>query len=165
MNKILIICLIFIGVMTRLIPHPPNFTPILSIALLSGFYFKNRLSILLPISIMLISDIFIGKHITMGWVYVSILSIYLLGYYLLKSRSLKNILLGSVVSSLIFFIVTNFGVWLAGYPLNFAGFSACYIAAIPFYKYTLLSVLMYSTLIHGGYLFISKKYLSYQDNN
>ena len=93
----------------------------------------------------MVKYIFIGKHITMGWVYVSLFSIYLLGYYLLKSRSLKNILLGSVASSVIFFIVTNFGVWLAGYPSNFAGFSSCYVAAIPFYKYTLSSVLMYST--------------------
>ena len=91
MNKILIGLLIVLGVATRLIPHPPNFTPILSIALLSGVYFKNRFSLLIPISIMLASDIIIGGHSTTLWVYLSILLIYLLGQFLLKNNFYRNI--------------------------------------------------------------------------
>tara|TARA_B110000263_G_C15040753_1_gene388451 strand:- start:15 stop:224 length:210 start_codon:yes stop_codon:yes gene_type:complete len=69
MNRILILGLIIIGVMTRLIPHPPNFTPILSFALLSSVYSKNNLGIFVPISIMLLSDIFLGSHGAIIWVY------------------------------------------------------------------------------------------------
>ena len=164
MNILLISLLVLLGVVTRLVPHPPNFTPILSIALLSGFYFKNRFSIMIPISIMLFSDIFIGNHLTTPWVYSSILIIYFIGQVVLKNNSFKNVIISSIGSSLLFFLVTNFGVWIVGYPHTFAGFSACFVAAIPFYKNTLASVLLYSTLIHGGYLLLLRQY-SYQKIN
>ena len=161
MNILLISLLVLLGVVTRVVPHPPNFTPILSIALLSGLYFKNRFSIIIPISIMLFSDIFIGSHLTTPWVYSSILIIYLFGQAALKNNSFKNVIIASIGSSLVFFLLTNFGVWVVGYPHTISGFTACFVAAIPFYKNTLFSVLLYSTLIHGGYLYLIRQY-SYQ---
>ena len=164
MNKILIAVLILLGIATRLIPHPPNFTPILSIALLSGLYFKNRFSILIPILIMLVSDIIIGGHSTTVWVYSSILAVYLIGQFLIKNQSFKNVMASSVLSSFVFFIITNLGVWVVGYPNNFAGLTACFIAALPFYKNTLLSAMMYTALIHGGYVYLAKYSLRFQEN-
>ena len=81
MNKILILGIILLGILTRLVPHPPNFTPILSFALLSSVYSKNNLGIFIPVSIMLLSDMFIGSHGTIIWVYSSLFVIYLIGYY------------------------------------------------------------------------------------
>ena len=159
MNRFLILGIIIVGVLTRLIPHPPNFTPILSFALLSSVYSKNNLGILVPVSIMVISDFYLGTHGAMVWVYSALFIIYLIGYFFIKDISFKNILVGSVVGSLMFFIVTNFGVWLIGYPKSLAGFAQCYIAAIPFYKNTLLSSIFYSAIIHGCYIFVANKIL------
>lgn len=164
MNRFLIILLVLVGVLTRLIPHPPNFTPVLSVALLSGVYFKNRFSILIPILIMLFSDLIIGGHLTTLWVYSSVLIVFLIGFYMIKEQTIKNVMISSVVGSLVFFFVTNFGVWLIGYPNNLSGFIACYVAAIPFYKNTLLSALLYSGIIHSGYVYFSKNKLAIQDN-
>ena len=159
MNRFLILGVIVLGVLTRLIPHPPNFTPILSFALLSSVYSKNNLGILIPISIMVISDFYLGTHGAMVWVYSALFIIYLIGYFFIKNISFKNILVGSVIGSLMFFIVTNFGVWLIGYPKSLAGLMQCYIAAIPFYKNTLLSSIFYSTIIHSCYIIITNKIL------
>ena len=136
MNRFLVLGIIVIGIMTRLIPHPPNFTPILSFALLSGVYSKNNLGIFIPISIMLLSDMVLGSHGAIIWVYSSLFVIYLIGYYFIKNISFKNVLLGSVLGSLVFFILTNLGVWFIGYPKTIEGLVACYVAAIPFYKNT-----------------------------
>ena len=159
MNRMLILVIIILGVLTRLIPHPPNFTPILSFALLSSVYSKNNLGILIPISIMVISDFYLGTHGAMVWVYSALFIIYLIGYFFIKDVSFKNILVGSVVGSLMFFIVTNFGVWLIGYPKSLAGFVQCYVAAIPFYKNTLISSIFYSAIIHACYIFVANKIL------
>ena len=164
MNRILILGLIIIGVMTRLIPHPPNFTPILSFALLSSVYSKNNLGIFVPISIMLLSDIFLGSHGAIIWVYSSLFIIYLIGFYFIKNISYKNILMGTIVGSLMFFIITNFGVWFIGYPKTLEGFIHCYTLAIPFYKNTLISSMFYSTIIHLGYYLLSNKIVVVENN-
>ena len=85
MKYMLILFLILIGVMSRIYPYAPNFTPMLSIALLSGFYSKNRFLVMLPILIMLVSDIIIGNHSIVPWVYSSFILIFALGYFVERS--------------------------------------------------------------------------------
>ena len=149
MKYVLILFLIFIGVMSRIYPYAPNFTPMLSIALLSGFYSKNRFFVLLPILIMLMSDIMLGNHAIVPWVYSSFILIFALGYFIKKS-SYSYILIFSIFSSVIFFIISNLGVWFTGgYSYSFNGLIACYTAAIPFFKNTLISTILYSSLIHA----------------
>ena len=149
MRYMLILFLIFIGVMSRIYPYAPNFTPMLSIALLSGFYSKNRFFVLLPILIMLMSDIMLGNHAIVPWVYSSFILIFALGYFIKKS-SYSYILIFSIFSSVIFFIISNLGVWFTGgYSYSFNGLIACYTAAIPFFKNTLISTILYSSLIHA----------------
>ena len=164
MNRFLVLCIIVIGIMTRLLPHPPNFTPILSFALLSGVYSKNNLGIFIPISIMLLSDMILGSHGTIIWVYSSLFVIYLIGYYFIKNISFKNVLLGSLVASFLFFILTNLGVWFIGYPKTIEGLVACYVAAIPFYKNTLLSAMIYTSVIHASYLLLHEKFAILKSN-
>ena len=125
MKYALILFLIFVGVMSRIYPYAPNFTPMLSIALLSGLYSKNRFFVLLPILIMLMSDIMIGNHAIVPWVYSSFILIFALGY-LIKKSSYSYIFIFSILSSVIFFIISNLGVWFTGgYSYSFNGLIAC----------------------------------------
>ena len=154
-----IICALFILIASvfRLVPHPPNFTPMLSIAILSGLYLENKYAILVPIMIMLLTDIFIGFHISMYWVYISLLLIFLIGKYLTKN-SLISVVSHSVFSSILFFILTNFGVWsMGGYSYTLNGLALCYTMAIPFFINTLAGTLLFSI---SGYfvLFYLKKF-------
>ena len=149
MKYVLILFLIFVGVMSRIYPYAPNFTPMLSIALLSGLYSKNRFFVLLPILIMLMSDIMIGNHAIVPWIYSSFILIFALGY-LIKKSSYSYIFIFSILSSVIFFVISNLGVWFTGgYSYSFNGLIACYTAAIPFFKNTLISTVLYSTVIHS----------------
>ena len=135
-----VVAIIIIAISSRLIPHPPNFTPITAVALFSIIHFKNKyLGILLPIFCLLISDLIIGISIINLFVYFSFLLISCVGYFFGKIN-IKSVLL----SSLIFFIITNFGVWLIGYPKTIEGFISCYIAAIPFFGWTIIGDLFYS---------------------
>ena len=163
MNYLFCGFLILIGVLFRLIPHAPNFTPILTIALMSGLYIKNKWAILLPVLIMLVSDLFIGSHITAPWVYGSILVIFFIGR--LIKNTVLNILLCSVASSLVFFLVTNFGVWFSGgYAYSFEGLVLCYVMAIPFFKNTLISTVLFSVIFYSLHYFINISSLKYQKN-
>tara|TARA_B100000945_G_scaffold259231_1_gene217111 strand:- start:576 stop:1112 length:537 start_codon:yes stop_codon:yes gene_type:complete len=150
-NNLIIIAIIIFASISRLVPHPPNFTPILAIALFSGFQIKNRLLALsIPLVSMYISDIVLGYHITILWVYSSLFIISFIGVILSKYQSITSFILGLFSSSLIFFIVTNFGVWLTStfYEPNIAGLLNCYIAGIPFYTNTMLSTFIYGIIFY-----------------
>ena len=154
MNYLLCILLIALGVVSRIVIHVPNFTPILSIALLSGIYIKNRFIIAIPILIMLISDLYIGSHIIAPWVYFPIAVICLIGYF--SKNNTFSIISYSMLSSILFFIISNFGVWFSGgYGYSIEGLITCYIAAIPFFKNTLISTVLFSSFIHLVYSVIN----------
>ena len=160
MNKIFLFFAIVVACLIRLAPHPPNFTPILSIALFSGFIFRNKLGFILPMSIMVLTDFFIGNYQMSVWVYSSLFLI----YFISKNYEKFNLSLTlkiSVIGSFLFFIITNFGVWIVGYPKSFSGILACYYAALPFYKNTLLSTLAYSTMFYFVYELTFKYSLNY----
>ena len=146
---ILPICLILVLSFTRLIPHPANFTPVLALGIFSGFYFRNFiLSFFIVISSMFIGDVFLGFHNTMIFTYSSLAVAVLIGL-LLKNFNILGILIGGTTSSIVFFIVTNFGAWLTldMYENNLSGLMHSYVLAIPFYHNTLLSTLLYLFLI------------------
>ena len=160
MNKLLLLCIVLLAAFSRLAPHPPNFTPILSIALFAGYSFKNNYAFMVPLSIMLVSDYLIGSFEMALWVYPSLLLIFFIGNYFIKKNNYRNIFLSSVLSSLIFFIITNFGSWYGNpfYVQNFSGLMSSYIAGIPFYKNTLISTLLYSSFLYLVYDYLLKKY-------
>ena len=144
-----LISIILIAIVSRFIPHPPNFTPITAIALLASKGFDNRLaSFFVPLVSMIISDFFLGFHSTIFFVYGSYILITLYG-----RLSKKITVLTVIFSSMIFFVVTNFGVWLNGYPITMEGFLLCYSLALPFFVYTLLGDIFYS-----GIMIFSFKY-------
>lgn len=148
MNYLLFILLTFFAAFSRLAPHPPNFTPILSIALFCGISFRSKYIFLIPLFSMLISDYFIGYHSVIMYVYISLLIIFFIGKYLIKENSFNSTMVLSLSSAIIFFIISNFGVWIVGYPKTISGFIACYVAALPFLSNTLISTLLFSSVFH-----------------
>ena len=161
MNKkhFIIALIMLLAALSRLIPHPPNFTPLIAIALFSGFYAANKVLIYgLPIVIMLISDLFLGFYSISIFVYLSFLLISFFGT-MSKNPGAIKIISGVLLGSVSFFIITNFGVWiLGGYPRNFAGLLSCYTMAIPFFNNTLAGSFFYSTIMILCYLFCKEIY-------
>ena len=155
-KKNLIIAIIMLAaVLTRLVPHLPNFTPVTAIALFGGLYITNKiLAYALPLTIMFISDIFLGFSSITLFVYIGFMLVTLIGT-LRKKPNILTIFMGS----LSFFIVTNFGVWLLGYPKTWTGLVECYTLALPFFRNSLLGDFFYSGVMIIGFNFIQKHYL------
>jgi len=146
-HHMLALLIITLGFLSRLVVHTPNFTPILSLALFGGVYLKGRQSIWVPLVLMVLSDAILGFHDTMVYTYGSILMISLIGLYLRNHKNWANILTASLFSSILFFVVTNFGAFLSLYPHTWAGLQQCYILAIPFYRSTIVSTMAYSLVL------------------
>ena len=140
----------------RLVPHPPNFTPIGAMALFSGAYLGRRsLAFVAPLAAMLLSDAVLGFYSGMWVTYLAVALITLLGSLALQKRTPVRIGLTAVAGSVLFFVVSNFGTWaLSGmYPHTAAGLAACYVAAIPFFHNALTGDLFYATMLFGGFRF------------
>lgn len=156
-----VVFLIVIAALSRLLPHIPNFTPIAAIGLFSASYFhKKYLAFAVPILAMLLSDFFIGFHTTMLWVYGSMVAIVVLGQYLLQKISVVRVLGSAMVSSIVFFVVTNLGVWISWdfYAKTWAGLVQCYTLAIPFFGNTLMGDVFYCTVLFGSFA-LAKRYI------
>lgn len=152
-----VLMIILLAVLARLIPHPPNFAPIAGLALFSGSNFKNKISLLIPLAAMILSDIFLGFHSTIFYVYISFILITLIGRKI-KSLKFSNLFLASLLSSILFFLITNFGVWATGsmYPKTFDGLIQSYVMGLPFFRNTVLGDLFYSFSFFYGFEFLSK---------
>ena len=140
----------------RLVPHPPNFTPIGAMALFSGAYLGRRTTVLAfaaPLAAMLVSDAILGFYSGFWITYLAVAAIVLIGSLALTRRSVLRIGLAAVAGSITFFLISNFGTWaLSGmYPHSLAGFAACYAAAVPFFQNTVAGDLFYATLLFGGF--------------
>jgi len=153
-NSIIIIFML-LAVLTRLFPHLPNFTPVTAIALFGGLYLSSKvLAYMLPLVIMVISDVFLGFSSITLFVYFAFMAISFIGIKA-KKPSLGVVLMSSVS----FFVITNFGVWLLGYPKTWTGFAECYTLALPFFRNSLMGDLFYSGVLIFGFEFVQKYYL------
>lgn len=168
-----VILLIIGAMMVRVIPHPPNVSPMTAICLFSGFAIGVRLlSFLVPLLIIYCSDFIINNTISksfisdsseiiwwsdfMFWTYGSYLLIILLGAISLDKIKTKNVVRTALLSSLLFFLITNFGSWFsfAFYPKDGAGLLMCYQAGVPFFRASLLSDIAFSVTIFGIYKYL-----------
>jgi hypothetical protein len=153
----------------RLVPHPPNVTPIGAMALFGGAYFATRrTAFLVPLAAMYLSDLALGFFVyDFGWfhgfmpfVYASFVVTVCLGF--LVRRRLTPLTVGgaALMSSVLFFIISNFGVWLVGnlYPKTLAGLLSCYVAAIPFFRNMLAGNAFYTLVLFGGFA-LAQRYL------
>lgn len=145
--------IIVFAVALRLLPHPPNFAPIAALALFGGVYLDKKFALALPLIAMAISDIFLGFSPSTPFVYGCFILTGLLGTWIRKRKTVQNIFLASLASSILFFLVTNFGYWLSNslYPKTFTGQLQAYYFALPFFRNTILGDLFYTTLFFGSY--------------
>ncbi len=154
--------IILILTLSRLIPHPPNFTPIIAVAIMSSYFFKNiYLSCATLLISMLLADAFIGFYGNMLFVYLSLLIIVFIFYKISEKINFKNLFIFGFIGSLIFFIISNFGVWVLGglYEKNLNGLVECYVLAIPFFGNTFLSTLIFSYPAIFIYKSLNKHYV------
>jgi hypothetical protein len=165
---------IVIAALSRLLPHPYNFTPIGGMALFAGGLLSGkRLFWLIPLVAYYISDLLVNNILYASYydsfiwsghlfVYISLFAIIILGKFLLKKLSIGRLVIGSLSASTIFFLLSNFGVWLSSttYPMSWEGLIACYAAAIPFFQNTLAGDAFYVLILFGSYAFITSKYPS-----
>ena len=158
-EQFLPIGLVLILAMSRLIPHPPNFTPIIAVAIMSSYFFKNiYLSLAVLIISMLVSDIFIGFYGNMFFVYLSLIIITFIFFKISDKINYKSLFIFGFFGAVVFFIVSNFGVWLLSgmYEKNLEGFIKCYFLAIPFFQNTLFSTIIFSYSAHFANKYLNK---------
>lgn len=149
-----LVCMILAAAASRLIPHPPNAASITAVALFGGAYLcDKRLAFLVPIAALFLSDLVLGFYSHMEVVYGSFALVVCIG--LLLRRRCTPLAIGgaALASSALFFVVTNFSVWVFGslYPKTIAGLFTCYVAAIPFFQNTLLGDALYTVALFGGF--------------
>jgi hypothetical protein len=146
---------IFGAAALRLVPHPPNFSPIAAMALFAGAYMPRKLlAFVAPFGALILSDIALGGFYPgMNFVYLSFALTVLIGWAVASRKTPLTIGAAAVAGSILFFILTNFGMWLFSgiYPVTQAGLIACYVAAIPFFQNTLAGDLFYTALLFGGF--------------
>ena len=153
-KEIFSIVIVLLLAFSRLIPHPPNFTPIVAVAIMSGYFFKNiKLSFVVLLISMLLVDVFIGFYKHMLFVYLSLFLIVFVFFKISYKINFKNLFIFGFLGSLIFYLVSNFGVWASGvlspvtnlpYEKDLNGLISCYFLAIPFFKNTLFSTIVFS---------------------
>lgn len=159
--------LVLAAALIRLIPHPPNFTPIGAMALFGGAYFASRAySVAVPLAAMLISDCVLA--VTHGWalgwmtlvIYACIGASVWFGARIGGRARVSSVASNSFLSALLFFIVVNFAVWAGGtlYPMTAEGLMSCYIAAIPFFGNTLAGYAVYGLVLFGGFELLQRRF-------
>ena len=164
-GPLVLAALILVAALTRVLPHPPNFSPIAAIALFGGAYFAARAwAVLVPLVGLLISDLvlasmhgglyanwFGGSGI---WVVYGCIALTAVAGFGLRGRVGSGRVLGySLAATALFYLATNFAAWLGNpmYPQNPAGLLASYVAGIPFLQWSVLGTLVYAAALFGGF--------------
>ncbi len=148
-----LIFLTLLLILSRVVPHPPNFTPILAGVIFLPFVRKDlTFSLTISLASMIITDAIIGMHSLMIWTYLPILLVSFFAYYF-HEKSLLRVGSLAFFSPLLFFIISNFGVWLnsSNYAKNFSGLFECYFYGIPFYANSAISCILFSAIFFAIY--------------
>lgn len=166
--------LIILAAFSRLVPHPYNFSPIAGMALLGGATMgKKAWAFILPIGALFLSDVFFQLFTNVpgfyGWGqlinYGAFALVVCLGIVALRKINVKNVILSSLAASALFFILSNFGVWLfaggvAPYTFDGAGILNTFVLGIPYFGNTLIGDLVYSGILFGAYSLVTRLVLS-----
>jgi hypothetical protein len=167
-NRLMVLTgIIVLAALARLVPHPPNVTPIAAMALFGGAYLANRrVAFVLPIAAMLLSDLVLGYFLygrtllfSQPVVYACILATVAIGTLVKDRRSPLQVGSATLVSSILFYVVTNFAVWGGShlYPHTGAGLAYCYLAAIPFFRNSLIGDMAFTALLFGGFALLEMR--------
>jgi hypothetical protein len=151
------------GAVVRLLPHPPNFAPVGALSLFAGARLPVWQAYAVPVVLMLVTDPIL--NVMNGYPafnfhpfsYLSFLIAVWIGRRLAYTESAWRIGCAALISSVQFFLISNFGAWLSGYPHTLAGLSACYIAALPFFERTVLSDLFFTAVLFGLHSLLSRR--------
>ena len=138
--------LIILLALSRLIPHPPNFTPILGMAVFSGAIINKKIvAYLVPLAAMLLSDLYLGFHTGMPIIYFTLAICVLIGTFIESRVTILNSIFGITAGVLVFYLITNFTVWYGSgmYENSFSGLITCYVMGLPFLQNTFISSLIY----------------------
>ncbi len=163
-NFITITAMIAFVAIARFFTPIPNFTPVAAIALFGGAYFTRKsLAFLIPLIALTISNLWIGMFdaLTMSAVYFSFILTVGIGMLISRKVSFMNVTLGAILSSILFFAITNFAVWMSGfcfYPMTLSGLVLCYEMAIPFFRNELLGTLVYSGVLFGAFELAKRRF-------
>ncbi len=167
-----IISIIILAAIYRILPHPPNVTPLIAVALFSGAKVNDKWqAIFLPLVIMLISDFFLGLHNTLFFVYAAIVLTVFIGFFLIKKTSsivsAVHVFFATILATALFFIITNFGVWWISdfYAPTWQGLLECYVAGLPFLQKSLAGNLLFSFIIFSGFHLAELKIPLLRTNN
>ena len=169
--------IILLAAFTRIMPHPPNFSPMAAIGLFGAAHFaKKWQAFFIPLIGIWISDLVINNYVYSSsssnfvwfysgfyWQYISYILIIFAGLFIFnRGISLTKTFGGMISSSGIFFLVSNFGVWAGGtmYPKNFGGLITCYAAGVPFIHNTIISDVLFTTVLFGTYYLLQVEYSS-----
>lgn len=148
--------LILLGFLVRVMPHVPNSVPVAAIALFAGAYLDRRLVPWVPLAIMAATDLVIGLHDVFLYTWGALVIVGFVGMFLRKGLTAWKVAGLTVISSLIFFAITNFGVWLAWYPRTAQGLAECFIKALPFLRNDLAGNLFGAFVMFGSYEFFKR---------
>jgi hypothetical protein len=165
-----LVAMIVMAAATRLLPHPPNLTAMTALALFGGAFFADkRLALVLPLAVLALTDLAlgvmwswssmaVGPHMEVQ--YIAFAMIVALGFTLRRNHGVVRTGVTAVVASMLFFVVSNLGTWAFEglYPKTFAGLVECYVAAIPFWRNTLLGDLLYTALLFGGFHLLERNF-------
>lgn len=174
-RPMVLIGIVVAAALSRLLPHPPNVTPIAAMALFGGAYLTNRpLAYGLPLAAMLLSDVVLGYTVYGGSVltaqqivvYICILATAAMGRLIRNPRSVSKVGGVTLASSLMFYVVTNFAVWASTtlYPMTWAGLVACYVGALPFFRNSLLGDIGFAALLFGGFAVLERSFPSLRES-
>lgn len=165
-TKLLTLTAIIFGIaMFRVMPHLPNVSPVAAMALFGGAYFVDkRIAFVVPFLALLLSDLVIGFHDTMLFVYAGFGLTVFIGIKIQKSITLSHVAASAVGASVLFFLLTNLGAWATSglYPMTMNGLMQAYVAAIPFFQNSLLGNLLFTALLFGGYALLQHKFSTLQ---
>lgn len=152
-----LVVIIFAIALLRLVPHPPNVSPVAAMALFGGAYFADkRLAFIVPFLALLLSDLIIGFHNTVIFVYAGFALTVCMGIWLQRNITVTHVAATTVAASVLFFVITNLGVWMteALYPMSVNGLMQAYVAGIPFFQNSLLGNLLFTVIMFGGYALV-----------
>ncbi len=154
-TKLITISAIIFALATfRLLPHLPNVSPVAAMALFGGAYFVDkRMAFIVPFVALFLSDLILGLHNSMIFVYAGFALTVAIGFLLQNRVTITNTAFAVVASSVLFFLLTNFGAWVTSglYAKSAEGLMQAYVAGIPFFQNSLLGNLVYAAVIFGGY--------------
>ncbi len=162
-----LLAIIVAAAASRLVPHPPNFTPIAAMALFAGAYAPSGWqAFVVPLGAMVLSDLLVGWHPLAPIVYASFALIACIGFWLRPRKTAPRVAVAVAAGSVTFFLITNFAVWAFGssYPKSIEGLFAAYVAGLPFFRNTLLGDVFYAAVLFGGFAILERLFVALRES-